>query len=411
MKTGIVVKNTKKSTIVLSENAQFEKLRSKPDLAIGQQIYYFKEDEYSTRNSTIIKMGSLVAALLIVILFVSLLKANTPFNSSVYAIVTVDINPSVEISLDSNNSVIGIKNLNQDAKQVISKDMIGKLLNEVLKTIVDNAHAKGFLLEDGDILISSVVMNNASKVENSTVATIVETPTENTTTENATKVMMHVEQEDALEALLNDIMLEMTDHYNFMYVKGTEDALKAANSQGLSLGKFEILQFMDDDITQADIKTMKVAEIVERKEIKALSKSEEKELKFINKGDRSEDVTSEEGEKVIPDKNATELEDQELNDTTSKDKEQKESKDKDKNSESTDNESNNSNSNNNSNKNDNDKDKDKDDIEESDEASDIDSDDASTIDSNEGNNSKNTPPDHNSSDREKSDDRSKSKGK
>lgn len=409
MKTGIVVKNTKKSTIVLSENAQFEKLRSKPDLAIGQQIYYFKEDEYSTRNSTIIKMGSLVAALLIVILFVSLLKANTPFNSSVYAIVTVDINPSVEISLDSNNSVIGIKNLNQDAKQVISKDMIGKLLNEVLKTIVDNAHAKGFLLEDGDILISSVVMNNASKVENSTVATIVETPTENTTTENATKVMMHVEQEDALEALLNDIMLEMTDHYNFMYVKGTEDALKAANSQGLSLGKFEILQFMDDDITQADIKTMKVAEIVERKEIKALSKSEEKELKFINKGDRSEDVTSEEGEKVIPDKNATELEDQELNDTTSKDKEQKESKDKDKNSESTDNESNNSNSNNNSNKNDNDKDKD--DIEESDEASDIDSDDASTIDSNEGNNSKNTPPDHNSSDREKSDDRSKSKGK
>ena len=52
-------------------------------------------------------------------------------------IITLDINPSIEVSLDKEKKIVDVKALNDDAKKIISDDVKGKELKEGLIIIVD----------------------------------------------------------------------------------------------------------------------------------------------------------------------------------------------------------------------------------------------------------------------------------
>ena len=292
MKTGTIVKVDSTYAVVLSDEGKPEKINYKLGMSLGQKVYYFKEDVY-TIKSKIMKMSALVASLLIVILVATLLDfGGTTSNAKPYAIVTVDINPSVEIELDTDNIVMKVTNLNDAATDIISNNMIGMNIEDALELLLNNAQVKGFLLEDGSILISSVILEED----------------EDTTVDAATDDEDTTEEESALEERIQAFMEKKTEQYNFLYVKGTDEALKAANSQGLSLGKFEMLKFLDDDITQEEIKEMKVAAIAERKEIIELNKSEKRALKIIRKN-QSEDSTEDSTEDELQDAEKVTFED------------------------------------------------------------------------------------------------------
>ena len=267
MKTGTIVKIDSSYAVVLSDEGKPEKVHYKSDMSVGQKIYYFRGDIY-TMKSKMIKISALVASLLVVVLVASLLNFGGNVDkayANTYAIVTVDINPSVEIQLDEESNVIEVTDLNNDATNIITDDMLGVSIEDAIEILLGNAQAEGYLLDQGSILISSVVLEIP---ENDTAE-----EDEDTTEEN----------EDSLEARLQVFMEKKTEQYNFLYAKGTEDAFRAAKSQGLSLGKYEMLKFLDEDITKEQIKEMKVSAIAERKEIKALSKLEKKALKIISK--------------------------------------------------------------------------------------------------------------------------------
>lgn len=67
------------------------------------------------------------------------IKLDTTITSSI----VLDINPSLKIELNKENKVINLIGLNEDGKKVIIKDYKGKVLDEVIESILE----KSFSLE------------------------------------------------------------------------------------------------------------------------------------------------------------------------------------------------------------------------------------------------------------------------
>lgn len=81
----------------------------------------------------------LIIALIILTIFIKKDKTVT--------IITLDINPSIEISLDKNNNVIKIKALNDDAKNIIDDNYKGKTLDKTFTIMIEKLKDNGFELK------------------------------------------------------------------------------------------------------------------------------------------------------------------------------------------------------------------------------------------------------------------------
>jgi hypothetical protein len=85
-------------------------------------------------------------------------------NNKVVSTVTLDINPSIEINLNSNEKVVSIKALNDDAKDIVNDDLKGKSLEDSLNIITDNLIDKGYAFE-GEML--EVILYSEGDISNS----------------------------------------------------------------------------------------------------------------------------------------------------------------------------------------------------------------------------------------------------
>ena len=74
---------------------------------------------------------------------------------------TLDINPSIEMALNSKYEVIELTPLNHDAKQVISDigDWKSSDFKEVISNIITDCSKHGYVKESKEILISTVYEN------------------------------------------------------------------------------------------------------------------------------------------------------------------------------------------------------------------------------------------------------------
>lgn len=94
----------------------------------------------------LISIGIIVFLLLVGILTIILINNRTVLT------ITLDINPSMEIHLGKNEKVRNIIALNEDAKELINKDLNGKSIEEVFGTIAEKVIKKDYI-EDGKVII------------------------------------------------------------------------------------------------------------------------------------------------------------------------------------------------------------------------------------------------------------------
>lgn len=84
----------------------------------------------------------------------------------VAAVVSVDINPSFELSVNNGGLVIKIEALNDDAKSLDTDDLLGEPVEEVVDAIVSLATEAGFIditdLEDDYVLVSTVLIQGSA---------------------------------------------------------------------------------------------------------------------------------------------------------------------------------------------------------------------------------------------------------
>ena len=101
----------------------------------------------------------------VVLLLVGGVLAYILLKDKVVSTITLDINPSVEISLDKNDKVIDVKALNEDANDIINDNFKGKELSDTINILVDNLIEKDYITEE--VLVDIIVYSSGNVTNDS----------------------------------------------------------------------------------------------------------------------------------------------------------------------------------------------------------------------------------------------------
>ena len=235
MKKGLIMELKKDYAIVLSDDGGMDKIVIKPQMAVGQKIFYFDEDIVVTSSnnskfkySAFMKsFGSIAALFLIAFTFFY----NMNINKTV-AVVSLDINPSIQIEVDNNQNIVKVIGMNDDGKNIDFSAVKGCNINDGIKAIKDILVEKEYLKNNRDVLVGFAFVNNGEKADY---------------------------EENIKEAVLANF-----DTENVTYLKAEDKKdVDEAKEQGISLGRYEASKVVDEE-TKKKIINAPVKEITEQ---------------------------------------------------------------------------------------------------------------------------------------------------
>ena len=174
MKKGIVMDIlSEREAIVLTKDGQFLKaFPTKAGYKIGEEVIYSTTHQtFANRKkfSPPIRWIASIAAVFLVF-FVGLpgyFGLNTG-SQEVAAYISVDINPSIELGINTQNNVVTITALNDDGDQLISaiKDKILKKdLTVAMDILLNESTSRGYLKEDNKVIVSTTKVNNEVNID------------------------------------------------------------------------------------------------------------------------------------------------------------------------------------------------------------------------------------------------------
>lgn len=236
---GIILKLEKAHAYVMTDKLEFVELKRTEDMTRGQKVFFDETDLYVPesiiKNKSFFKTFSVVASAAAVFLVVFYSLGLNYFVKN-YTYVSVDINPSLELSVDRKNVVAESKPLNSDARLLLEKANVEKLpVKDALKNILDVSKEEGFLDDANNTVLFSVSHESKSSVKVDEILTSLKEVTEN-------------------EGLHSEV------------IQTTPDDRKIASDYGLSMGKYAVYTKANEkglNITIEEIKNSRVSQILD----------------------------------------------------------------------------------------------------------------------------------------------------
>ncbi|AEY66252.1 anti-sigma factor domain-containing protein [Clostridium sp. BNL1100] len=161
--TGMILEFKGNKAIVMTSTCDFITITRMPEMFVGQQL----DLSNSVLPRKINPMKYFAIAGMFVLIFCSLLIYQLVKPSSVFAYVDVDINPSLELSIDKKANVIEVKALNSDAAALIKNiRLVNKSLTSAVRIIIEESQSKGFIHPGtkNAVLISASIKSGSEKV-------------------------------------------------------------------------------------------------------------------------------------------------------------------------------------------------------------------------------------------------------
>lgn len=256
MNKGLIMELKKDYAIVLNDDGSMEKILIKPQMSVGQKIFYFEEDIIKTSTGSNFKynlfmksFGTIAALFLIVFTFFY----NFNFNKT-YAVVSLDINPSIQIEVDNNQKIINVKGMNDDGKNIDFTGVKGCNINDGIKTIKEILVEKEYLKTNKDVLVGFAFVKNGDETN----------------------------YEDSIK----DAVLSNFDTENVTYLKAqNKDDVVQAKEQGISLGRYEASKVVSEE-TKKKIVNAPVKEITDQ------IKDKENVIYYNAEDEKAEDVSN-----------------------------------------------------------------------------------------------------------------------
>jgi Anti-sigma factor N-terminus len=170
VKKGVILEIEGRFMTMLTPEGEFLRaLNTEGRHQIGEEIYFYPvETAEKDGKGLFSRLGArkklIAAAALACLLALSLVM---PFNntSEVYAYMTIDVNPSIEMGVDKELSVVELHSYNQEGKELLSlmEDWKGKSAGYVTRKILSLAQQQGYLREHEEVIIASVLKKDVSK--------------------------------------------------------------------------------------------------------------------------------------------------------------------------------------------------------------------------------------------------------
>ncbi len=129
-------------------------------------------------------------------------------SQAVHTTVTVDINPSVALSLNKNDKVVKVEAINEDAKSLELQKLKGLSIEEAAERLIDQAEDKGFISDDDDavILITAVDAKPKSGPEAQAVLEKISKDVQQGTVLEKVDIALQVADQETLERALKEAM-------------------------------------------------------------------------------------------------------------------------------------------------------------------------------------------------------------
>ncbi len=199
-------------------------------MQVGDTIFFLEEDLYElTKSKNTMKnkiIPILTIAAMLVLLVVPMVKNNT--TGGVYALMSIDVNPSIEFELDENKNIVNVYGINDDGKTINLEELKGKTLEEGIKIL--EVYLNENYSDSKEGIVGFTFMNSIS--------------------------------DDKYESEVKDTVSKGLNNTKFVYLKGTEEDVALAREKGVSLGRYEALADLDEDSLEDTIENMTVDEIM-----------------------------------------------------------------------------------------------------------------------------------------------------
>ncbi|RAS94963.1 hypothetical protein A6E21_12225 [Bacillus cereus] len=162
MNKGIVMDIKKHSVVVLTPNGEFITCKRKGDsCVIGEEISFEEQEQRASRFS--IPYFLKPASLLIACFLCALLFFYNQPEEKVFAYVSVDINPSLEVSVTKDLRVIDLQACNDDGRRILKelKQWENKQLQDVIRTIIKQSQEDKYLTDDKQVMLTAVAKDKS----------------------------------------------------------------------------------------------------------------------------------------------------------------------------------------------------------------------------------------------------------
>jgi len=234
---GCIMKIEDNFAIVLSDDMQYMKVIKKDGMNVGNQIIFVKDDIYNENKINYKKISALAAVVFVLFMSISIFDINNNKNMVAAAVVSLDINPSIEFELDKKGIVIKVNDINKEANEIIDKEIIGKKIEDALYITINNAREKDYIsAQKSSVLISDVILDSTVKDK--------------------------LNIEENLQVKLNN---DKKDSYiKIVYLKSNKSNMKDAHKNDMSIGKYEAFKEIEKQNSNAsvyEVKKMKVYQI------------------------------------------------------------------------------------------------------------------------------------------------------
>ncbi|MGF9854577.1 anti-sigma factor domain-containing protein, partial [Bacillus paramobilis] len=166
MNKGIVMDIKKHSVVVLTPNGEFITCKRKGDsCVIGEEISFEEQEQRASRFS--IPYFLKPASLLIACFLCALLFFYNQPEEKVFAYVSVDINPSLEVSVTKDLRVIDLQACNDDGRRILKelKQWENKQLQDVIRTIIKQSQEDKYLTGDKQVMLTAVAKENSLEAQ------------------------------------------------------------------------------------------------------------------------------------------------------------------------------------------------------------------------------------------------------
>jgi len=160
---GLVVDLNDKYAVVLSKKGEFIRVKNNGKLTIGQEIDMASK-AINCNFKSLSKVVSIAAGFLLVLgIGIGLYVYNIPYNY-----INIDINPSVEFTVNIFNMVLDAEGLNNDGKELLKKYNYKHLkIDKVIEESIKAAVQEGFLGESNEnAVLITVSGKNYDKLSN-----------------------------------------------------------------------------------------------------------------------------------------------------------------------------------------------------------------------------------------------------
>jgi len=268
---GIVVENIDRDSIILTEDGLFKKVKNN-NYIVGQTV---KIKDNMMFSKLAAGAASLAAAFVI-----CTVGAYAYFTPSDY--VSMDVNPSIEYSLNMFDRVLNVKAVNDDGEEILAQlELKNKNIDKALKETLDKLIEEGYLTDDPD---GGVIIATSNK---------------------------DVKEAEKLAAHLEKNLQEYIDEHEDVTAKVDAEAVglervEEARGLGITPGKLNLYQKLvelqiitdgaitskDDKLYQMSVKEINKAIKEENKKLKEQEKDQTKQNDKLDTDSSDDDEAS-----------------------------------------------------------------------------------------------------------------------